>query len=75
MDFLGIIFYGDFDLSLSSHCLSFLRIPFLGGLFPVNALHTFFFEDEKVPEDLSMSLIIGDEAAAPGRGHSLPFSL
>ena len=75
MDFLGISFDGDPRLSLFSHCFSFLRISFPGGLFPVDALHTFFFLDDEVDEDLGKLLITGDKAAAPAREHSFPFSL
>ena len=75
MDFLGISFDGDLDLSLFSHCLSFLKIAFPGGLFLVDALQTFCFEDDEVDEDLGKLLIIGDKAAAPGREHSFPSSL
>ena len=75
MGFLGISFDGDPDLSLFSHYFSFLRISFPGGLFHVDALHTFFFEDDKVDEDLGKLLITGDKAAAPAREHSFPFSL
>ena len=46
-DFLGISFDGDPDPSLFLHYFSFLRISFPGGLFHVDALHTFFFEDDK----------------------------
>ena len=75
IDFLGISFDGDPGLSLFSHCFSFLRISFPGGLFPVDALHTFFFLDDEVDEDLGKLLITGDKAAAPSREHSFPFSL
>ena len=75
MDFLGISFDCDPGLSLFSHCFSFLRISLPGGLFPVDALHTFLIEDDEVDEDLGKLLITGDKAAAPAREHSFPFSL
>ena len=75
MDFLGISFDGDPRLSLFSHCFSFLRISFPGGLFPVDAPHTFFFLDDEVDGDLGKLLISGDKAAVPAREHSFPFSL
>ena len=75
MGFLGISFDGDPDLSLFSRYFSFLIISFPDDIFHVDALHTFFFEDDEVDEDLGKLLITGDKAAAPAREHSFPFSL
>ena len=54
MDFLGISFDEDLNLSVFSHCLPIFRITFPGGFFPVDVLHTFFFEDDEVDEDLNL---------------------